>query len=92
MKMTRCALIALLLIPSFVVAAGDDRRPPDADPPFVDFAVVIQSATRRERRFLVVHRVEQADDLAVNADRPWNPDFPPEGGGDPLGDAGLSVA
>ena len=73
-------------------AAGDDRRPANADPALVDLPRIEQARARRQRRFLVVHRIVKADDLAVHADRPGNPDLVAEGGGDPLGDARLAVA
>ena len=74
------------------LAAGDDRRPADADPALVDLARIEQARARLQRHFLVVHRIEEADDLAVDADGPGNPDLVAEGGGDPLGDARLAVA
>ena len=74
------------------LAAGDDRRPADADPALVDLPLVEQAVAGRQRHLLVVHRIEEADDLAVDADRAGNPDVAAEGGGDPLGDARLAVA
>ena len=74
------------------LAADDDRRPADADPAVVDLAVVEQAFVGRQRHFLVHAGVEQPHDLAVDADRPRNPDRLAERLGDPLGDARLAVA
>ena len=54
--------------------------------------VVEQSLGLLDGQFLVVHRVEQPHDLAVDADRAGNPDRLAEGGRDALGDARLAVA
>ena len=74
------------------LAADDDRGPADADPAVVDLAVVEQAFVGGQRHFFVHAGVEQPHDLAVDADRPRNPDELAEGLGDPLGDAGLAVA
>ena len=73
-------------------AADDDRRPADADPALVDLTVVEQAAGALQRRLFVIARVEEADDFAVDADGPRNPDDLPEGPRHPLGDARLAVA
>ena len=58
------------------LAAGDDRRPADADPALVDLALIEQPVAGRQRHFLVVDGIEQADDLAVDADGAGNPNRP----------------
>ena len=73
-------------------AAGDDGRAADANPALVALARIEQAGTLFERRFLVVHGIEEAEDFAVDADGAGHPDFPAEGGGDSLGDAALAVA
>ena len=45
----------------------------------------------RDRQHLVHHRVEQADDLAVDIEAPRHPDVFAVAGRDPLGDRGLPV-
>ena len=51
-----------------------------------------QARAGRQRHLLVVHRIVEPDDLAVDADGPGNPNLVAEGGRDPLGDARLAVA
>ena len=42
--------------------------------------VIEQARARLQRHFLVVHGIEEADDLAVDADGAGNPDLVAEGG------------
>ena len=72
--------------------AGHQRRPANANPTLVDLLRIEQSRIGRQRLTFVVHRIVEAHDFAVDADRPRNPDRVAKGGGDPLGDARLAVA
>ena len=69
------------------LAAGDDRGPADANPALVDVPLIEQAAARLQRRFLVIHGIVEADDLAVDADGAGHPNLAAEGRRDPLGDA-----
>ena len=75
-------------------AADDDRRATDADPAPVDAVAVEQPFVDFSQwHFLVVDRVEQPHDFAVDADRARNPDRTrPKAARDPFGDARLAVA
>ena len=74
------------------LAADDDRRPADADPALVDRPGLQRAGRLVERRLVVQAGVEHAHDLAVDADRPRNPDAVAERRGHALGDARLAVA
>src|SRR4051794_34750959 len=53
--------------------------------------MVQQAGIGRQRAFLVVHGVEQADDLAVDSDSPWNPNVLAESPRFSLGDRLFAV-
>jgi hypothetical protein len=59
---------------------------------FVDLPLIDDPLICVQRNFLVAGRIVQPDDLALDAQRPRNPDVLSERPGDPLGDAGLAVA
>ena len=77
-------------------AAHHNCRSFDSHPAFVDGVVVEQFGGASfffcERYLVMIHRVEDANDVAVNEDCPWDPDGLAESSCDSFGDARLSVA
>ncbi len=73
-------------------APDDNRGPPDAHPPRVDFLVLDDAAAIDHWQLDVHRRIVKSNDLAKRVERPRDPNAHPVRLRDPFGDAAFSIA